>query len=226
MLDAGLFGDGGLPTALGGENVTAKLLIADDHDLVRETLTCYITKNTGAQVAQSRTLDEALDRIREEGPFDLMLLDLTMPGMTMPQGLTQSIAANAPHPVAILTGTTSKEIEYSSIMDGAAGFLSKSLAPDQLVTRIRAILDGNYTKVEDLEPRDGAAGAGRKMPLLTQRERDVLKGLCEGKSNKEIANDLDVQVVTVKLHVKTLSRKLEARNRTHAAMLARELHLI
>ncbi len=62
--------------------------------------------------------------------------------------------------------------------------------------------------------------------MLTQRERDVLLGLCEGKSNKEIAQDLDVQEVTVKLHVKTLSRKLDARNRTHAAMLARELHLI
>ena len=219
--------DEGLPTALGGNAVNAKLLIADDHDLVRETLTCFITEKTGAQVAQSRTLDEALDRIRDEGPFDLMLLDLTMPGMTMPYGLSKSIAANAPNPVAILTGTTSKEIEYSSIMDGAAGFLSKSLAPDQLVQRIRSILAGKYTKLEDLEPRgEGAPGAGRKMPLLTQRERDVLQGLCEGKSNKEIANDLDVQVVTVKLHVKTLSRKLEARNRTHAAMLARELHLI
>lgn len=207
--------------------VNAKLLIADDHDLVRETLTCFITEKTGAEVAQSRTLDEALDRIRDEGPFDLMLLDLTMPGMTMPSGLSKSIAANAPNPVAILTGTTSKEIEYRSIMDGAAGFLSKTLAPDQLVQRIRAILDGKYTKIEDLEPRtQGTAGVGRRMPLLTQRERDVLQGLCEGKSNKEIANDLDVQVVTVKLHVKTLSRKLEARNRTHAAMLARELHLI
>jgi two-component system, NarL family, nitrate/nitrite response regulator NarL len=207
--------------------LNAKLLIADDHDLVRETLTSFITEQTGALVAQSRTLDEALERIRDEGPFDLMLLDLTMPGMTMPNGLSRSIAANAPHPVAILTGTTSKEVEYSSIMDGAAGFLSKSLAPDQLVTRIRAILNGHYTKLEDLESQGaGTSPTGRKMPLLTQRERDVLKGLCEGKSNKEIAIDLDVQVVTVKLHVKTLSRKLEARNRTHAAMLARELHLI
>jgi two-component system, NarL family, nitrate/nitrite response regulator NarL len=207
--------------------LNAKLLIADDHDLVRETLTSFITEQTGALVVQSRTLDEALERIRDEGPFDLMLLDLTMPGMTMPNGLSRSIAANAPHPVAILTGTTSKEVEYSSIMDGAAGFLSKSLAPDQLVTRIRAILDGHYTKLEDIGSQGaGTSPAGRKMPLLTQRERDVLKGLCEGKSNKEIAIDLDVQVVTVKLHVKTLSRKLEARNRTHAAMLARELHLI
>jgi DNA-binding NarL/FixJ family response regulator len=207
--------------------LNAKLLIADDHDLVRETLTSFIAAKTGAMITQSRTLDEALDRIRDEGPFDLMLLDLTMPGMTMPNGLSKSIAANAPHPVAILTGTTSKEIEYSSILDGAAGFLSKSLAPDELVVRIRSILEGHYTTLDDLGPQAaGIPGVGRKTPQLTQRERDVLQGLCEGKSNKDIAMDLEVQVVTVKLHVKTLSRKLAARNRTHAAMLARELHLI
>ena len=53
----------------------------------------------------------------------------------------------------------------------------------------------------------------------------MLRGLCEGKSNKEIARDLDLQEVTIKLHVKTLSRKLEARNRTHAAMIAKELNI-
>ena len=61
---------------------------------------------------------------------------------------------------------------------------------------------------------------------LTPRERDVLLGITEGKSNKEIARDLDIQEVTVKLHVKTLSRKLGARNRTHAAMLGRDLGLM
>jgi DNA-binding NarL/FixJ family response regulator len=207
--------------------MTARLLIADDHDLVRETISCFINKETGAEVTQTRTLDETLELIRNNGTFDLLLLDLTMPGMTMPTGLSQSIAANAPHPVAILTGTTSKEIEYSSIMDGAAGYLSKSLSPDKLVTAIRAILDGHYTKLEDLAPRGADADhLIRKTPVLTQREKDVLKGLCDGKSNKEIADDLNVQVVTVKLHIKTLSRKIDARNRTHAAMLARELHLI
>ncbi len=207
--------------------MTTRLLIADDHDLVRETLSSFISKEIGAEVMQSRTLQETLDVIRAKGPFDLLLLDLTMPGMTMPTGLSEAIAANSPQPVAILTGTTSTEIEYSCIMDGAAGFLSKSLTPDDLVIAIRAILDGNYTRIEDLPPRvAGTAHPVRKTPLLTQRERDVLKGLCDGKTNKEIANDLNVQVVTVKLHIKTLSRKLDARNRTHAAMLARELHLI
>lgn len=61
---------------------------------------------------------------------------------------------------------------------------------------------------------------------LTPRETEVLRGLAEGKSNKEIARDLDIQEVTVKLHVKSLTRKLEARNRTHAAMLARDMGLV
>ena len=72
-------------------------------------------------------------------------------------------------------------------------------------------------------PDDALAGAGHG---LTPREIEVVRGLAGGKSNKEIARELGVQEVTVKLHVKTLSRKLEARNRTHAAMRARDLGLV
>ena len=61
---------------------------------------------------------------------------------------------------------------------------------------------------------------------LTERETEVLRGLCEGKSNKEIARDLDLQEVTIKLHVKTLCRKLDAKNRTQAAMIARDRKLV
>ncbi|MFU8865799.1 MAG: LuxR C-terminal-related transcriptional regulator [Rhodobacterales bacterium] len=211
----------------GDNSVVAKLLIADDHDFVRETLACVLTAKTGAHIMQSGDLDETLQLIAVEGPFDLVLLDLTMPGMTMPDGLRQCLAANDPQPVAILTGTTSREIEHRCIVDGAAGFLSKSITPDDMVLRIRKILEGVYTTPEDLDTGGmHQQGAQPGSPQLTQRERDVLSGLCKGKSNKEIAQDLEVQEVTVKLHVKTLSRKLEARNRTHAAILARELHLI
>ncbi len=141
-----------METALIGD-MTAKILIADDHDLVRETLACFLVKTTGMNVGQSRTLDDTLTLIKNEGPFELVLLDLTMPGMTMPEGLKQCLVANAPHPVAILTGTTSQEVEYSTIADGAAGFLSKALAPDELVIRIRAILDGKHTTIADLDAR-------------------------------------------------------------------------
>jgi two-component system, NarL family, nitrate/nitrite response regulator NarL len=208
-------------------DLTARILIADDHELVRETLACFLVKTTGMQIEQTRSLDDTLKLIDAEGPFELVLLDLSMPGMTMPNGLKKCLDANAPYPVAILTGTASQEVEYSTIFEGAAGFFSKSLAPDELVVRIRAILEGKHTTIAELDTRDSIQQrTSRTSPMLTQRERDVLLGICEGKSNKEIAQDLDVQEVTVKLHVKTLSRKLDARNRTHAAMLAHELHLI
>jgi DNA-binding NarL/FixJ family response regulator len=212
-----------LQDALAGTN----LLIADDHDLIRETLACFLIQKTGAHVVQSRNLDDTLENIRNDGPFDLVLLDLTMPGMTMPDGLRKCLAANDPRPVAILTGSTSTEIEQRCLMDGATGFFPKSLTPDEMVGRIRSILSGTYTPATALDANGTEADSkGVGTPLLTQRERDVLTRLCEGKSNREIAQALEVQEVTVKLHVKTLSRKLNARNRTHAALLARDLHLI
>jgi DNA-binding NarL/FixJ family response regulator len=78
-----------------------------------------------------------------------------------------------------------------------------------------------YTPMEFLNLEDAAINPVN----LTPRETDVLVGISEGKSNKEIARDLDIQEVTVKLHLKTMSRKLNARNRTHAAMLARDMGL-
>lgn len=205
----------------------SKILIADDHDLVRETLAAYLASAAQVNVRQSRDLSDALDLIHLEGPFDLVLLDLAMPGMTMPEGLRKCLAANKPHPVALLTGATAEAMERRAIMDGAAGYLSKTLTPEELIARVREILAGRYARVEDLPERaDATDPRPRGTPTLTPRELDVLAGLCEGKSNKEIARDLNVQEVTIKLHVKTLSRKIQARNRTHAAMLARDLHLL
>jgi two-component system, NarL family, nitrate/nitrite response regulator NarL len=90
-----------------------------------------------------------------------------------------------------------------------------------MVTAVKFMAAGEiYAPFNFMQQPDTAAGN------LSQRETDVLRGLCEGKSNKEIARDLDLQEVTIKLHVKTLSRKLNAKNRTHAAMLAREMNLI
>ena len=203
----------------------SRILIADDHDLVRETLASYLAKEVDVDVSQSRDLDGALALIGTDGAFDLVLLDLTMPGMTMPSGLIRCLEANRPGPVALLTGTTSEDIEHRAILDGAADYLPKTLAPNALVDRIKRILAGDVARPRDTGDTAGEAQT-RGTPVLTRREREVLQGICAGKSNREIAQDLDVQEVTVKLHFRTLSRKLDARNRTHAALIARDLHLI
>jgi DNA-binding NarL/FixJ family response regulator len=199
-----------------------KLLLADDHDLVRETLAEYLERDGRLEVAQARSLEDALRVNAEQGPFGLILLDFTMPGMDALEGLVQ-MRARSGCPVAILSGTAPPDVARRALRAGAAGFLPKTLAPQDLLGAVRKMLAGDVFLPLDFLSGEGAGGP---QVQLTPRERDVLQGLCEGKSNKEIARDLDIQEVTVKLHVKTLSRKLDAKNRTHAAMLGRDMGLV
>ena len=98
--------------------------------------------------------------------------------------------------------------------------MPKTIGVKAMVEAVQMMARGQtYAPMSDLEAQEPVTAA---LTELTRREREVLGGICAGKSNKEIARLLDLQEVTVKLHVKTLSRKLNARNRTHAAMIARD----
>ncbi|WP_103255626.1 response regulator transcription factor [Tabrizicola aquatica] len=198
-----------------------RVLIADDHDLVREALASFLKSEGVAEIVTVPTLDDAIRAADESGSFDLVLLDYNMPGMNGLEGLGRMLAANDRRPVAILSGNVSKAIAEQAIRAGAAGFVPKTMSSRSMVSAVRFMAAGEvYAPFNILQQADTASGN------LSQRETDVLRGLCEGKSNKEIARSLDLQEVTIKLHVKTLSRKLNAKNRTHAAMIARELNLI
>ncbi len=200
-----------------------KLLIADDHDLVRETVADFLRLQGGFSVSTAKTLDGAIDVAQEEGPFALIMLDYYMPGMDALTGMERMLKTFVDTPVCILSGAATPDIARRALSAGAAGFLPKTLAPQSLVRAVRHMLSGEiYLPMEFLNEQ----GANKYGVQLTPRERDVLHGITQGKSNKEIARDLDIQEVTVKLHVRTLSNKLGARNRTHAAMLGRDLGLM
>lgn len=199
-----------------------RILLADDHTLVRETIADFIKRQAAFEVAQAASLDEALKVNAEQGPFNLIMLDYTMPGMEALAGLTR-MRAELGCPVAILSGTAPPDIARRALRAGAAGFLPKTLAAQQFVAAIQQILGGDVYLPQDFLSE---SLAGTRATHLTPRELEVLHCVAEGKLNKEIARELDIQEVTVKLHVKTLSRKLGARNRTHAAMMARDLGLL
>jgi DNA-binding NarL/FixJ family response regulator len=200
-----------------------RLLLADDHDLVRETLAAFLVAEGFCEVTSVATLDQALEAIAAGQPFDLVLLDYQMPGMNGLDGLARARAAAPGVPVAILTGTAQRELAETALRAGAAGFVPKTLASRAMVAAVELMAKGEvFAPISLLGTGDPAGGS---LAALTRRETDVLRGLCAGKSNKEIARDLDLQEVTVKLHVKTLSRKLNAKNRTHAAMIARDAGL-
>lgn len=199
-----------------------RILLADDHDLVRETLAAFLQAEGVQDVTLAATLDEAL-RLSQGGAagFDLVLLDYDMPGMEGLTGLRRMIAVSQGRPVALLSGAVSPEVAEAALELGAAGFVPKVLGARSLLAAVRFMAAGEIFAPINMirRPSEGATA-------LSPRELDVLRGICAGKSNKEIARDHDLQEVTVKLHAKTMSRKLGARNRTHAAMIARDRKLL
>ncbi|SPF79557.1 response regulator transcription factor [Pseudoprimorskyibacter insulae] len=200
-----------------------RLLIADDHDLVRDTVAAYLSSGGFESVSTVPNLDEAIARTVSEGAFDLVFLDYNMPGMNGLSGLDRMIKANQGKPVAILSGSASRDVAQAALAAGASGFIPKTLSAKALISAARFMLSGEvYAPFEFMRGTD----QNGDHPQLTRRELDVLRGICAGKSNKEIAQDYGLQEVTVKLHAKTLSRKLGARNRTHAAMIARDRCLV
>ena len=125
-----------------------------------------------------------------------------------------------------MSGTADRSVAQEALDAGAAGFLPKTMAAKSLVNAVRFMgLGEKYAPLDFMTAAEEAAPARPLAETLSERERQVLEGLCHGHSNKEIARDLGLQEVTVKLHVKTLCRKLEARNRTHAAMIAKDAGL-
>lgn len=203
-----------------------KVLIADDHELVLDTLVAYIKAAGGIEVATAPDFDTAVAKIKEEGPFDLVLLDLKMPGMNGLRGLERANSMKNAERVALLTGETSRALAEQALGVGAAGFVPKSLPARSVINAIRFMAMGEQYLPAGLMTAGEPISQHPLAQKLTQRELQVLKGLAEGKANKEIARDLDLSEPTVKLHIKTLYRKLDCNNRTQAALMAQEEGLI
>lgn len=139
--------------------------------------------------------------------------------------LREAMALAGGQRVAIISGEASREFAERVLEAGAAGFVPKTLPAKSLVNAIKFMAMGEqYAPIAFMTAQED----GPRNPLaekLTRRELQVLKGLTEGKSNKEIARDLDLTEPTVKLHMKTLYRKLDVSNRTQAAIVARDAGL-
>jgi two-component system nitrate/nitrite response regulator NarL len=198
-----------------------RILLADDQELVRDTIAAFLRQEPDLTVETVGDLPAAVAEVRKAPRFDLILLDYVMPGMNRLSGLLAMKAAAPDVPVAILSGIAPHVVADQAVAVGASGFLPKTMSTRSLLAAIRFMAAGEtYVPLTLTGQKDVLQEIGSAQ--LTPREMDVLKRIIQGLANKEIARELGLQEVTVKLHVKTLYRKIGARNRTHAAMLARE----
>lgn len=203
-----------------------KILIADDHDLLRDTLVAFIEASAEMTSVAASDLSGALAALDGPDNFDLVLLDYNMPGMHGLEGLKMVLAHRTSPRVALISGEAPREVVHRAMAAGAAGFVPKTLPGKSLLNAIRFMTAGEQFVPADLLTEE--LESTERHPIaqkLTNREMQVLEGLAEGKANKEIARDLELSEPTIKLHVKNLYRKIGASNRTQAALIAREAEL-
>ena len=207
------------------------ILLVDDHVLFREGLK-YLLRSLDAALAMDEAGDcaKALEYASARN-YDLVLLDLKMPGVAGLDALAALRDAIPAAPVVVLSGEDNPEVVRAAIEHGAMGFIPKSSTPEVMIHALRLVLaHGVYLPPAVLDaPAPGSSptsAAGQtKLAGLTPRQMDVLRCVIQGKPNKIIARELDVSEGTVKAHLSSVLHALGTRNRTEAVYAAAKLGL-
>jgi DNA-binding NarL/FixJ family response regulator len=200
-----------------------RIMVVDDHFVVRMGLKGSINlEEDMAVTTEASTGEQAVTLYQQERP-DVVLMDLKLPGLSGAEA-TKTICQEFPDASIIMLSTHDGEEDiYRSLQAGARAYLLKTAARNELIDTIRSVHAGERC----ISPAVGTRLAERMMhPELTSREIDVLKLIVKGRSNKEIAADLTIAEVTVKLHVGHILAKLKVNDRTQATTTALQRGII
>ena len=212
------------------ESVAKRVLIADDHPLYRDALRAIVPQACpAADLREAASQDDVLREVVSDASFDLIALDLKLPGAIGLSCLLK-VRERAPFtPLLIVSATDDPYTMSAVIKAGATGFVQKSAHRQMLIDAIRVVLSGGtylplagMSALRDSPPNGRLGDVRTGADALTSRQRKVLDLLAQGQSNKQIAGHLDISEITVKAHVSSILKKLGVNNRVQAALEARK----
>ena len=213
-------------------NNPIRVVLADDHPIYREGVARTLTDAGGIEVVGQASDGEAAARVTEDLAPDLVLLDISMPRGGGIAALTRIMQLPKPPFVAMLTASEDEADLMQAMRLGALGYILKGIGAGELVGLVREMAEGHSYVAPGLAGRllvaMRAGGARRggveENPLadLSRREEDILRLVAQGKSNREVGAELDIQEKTVKHYMTSILGKLRVRNRVEAAMLAQK----
>ena len=198
-----------------------RIVVVDDHPVVREGLVASLEDDPEFRVVGSAgSADDALPLVTTQHP-DVILLDLELPGVNGLEAIPALAAAHPASRILILTAYDTDERVLGAIRAGAKGYLLKGASLEEIARAIRSVHAGESY----LEPRIATKvlaelGPRRRPAALSHREREVLRLVAGGRSNKQIARELGITERTVKFHVTSILNKLGAENRAQAVAVA------
>jgi DNA-binding NarL/FixJ family response regulator len=207
-----------------------RVLLADDHPLYRDALRAIVPQACpGADLREAASQEEVLREVTSDASFDLIILDLNLPGVVGLSCLNRIREIAPLTPILIVSASDDAGTMRDVVRAGATGYVPKSAQRQMLVDAIGVIMGGGtYLPIEGMialresQPAAGAAQVRVSHDRLTSRQRRVLRLLAQGKSNKQIAGELEISEITVKAHVSSILKKLGVNNRVQAALEAQK----
>ncbi|MDX2259089.1 MAG: response regulator transcription factor [Hyphomicrobiaceae bacterium] len=202
-----------------------RVLLVDDHPLFLGAIrTAIQSAYPEAEVLEAGSIAAARETIASNKPFDLTLLDLSLPGTRGFDGLLELRTHHPRLPIVIVSAHEDPRIIHQAMVHGAAGYISKSVRKAELADAIRDVMNGSvvlprdYKPPAEADPNSPESELARRLATLTPQQLRVLQMLRQGLLNKQIAYALDVGETTVKAHVSEILRKLNVASRTQAVI--------
>jgi DNA-binding NarL/FixJ family response regulator len=207
------------------KNPVIKVLIADDHQLVRDIISSFVSAQPDFLVSTAKNYQDAYTMLHESETFDVVLLDVQMPGMTGIHCLEVLFSEFSDSSFVIFSGVASEHFVQEALEAGAKGYIPKTLPLKSLLNTIRLIASGEQFVPLSFLTRDRREDVDAKFSL-SKSELRVLRMVCVGMSNKEIARETELTEIIIKMHMRGICKRLDAKNRTQAAVIALREKLI